>query len=241
MTARRVAWGIWGLTVALLAIWPLLGAAANRFSDEWILYAAMPAAVLAYATVGALITSRHPENRIGLILAGVGLAIAMALTAGDYMTLSARRTDPLPLVRWVAWLGRIAFALWLAPLPLLFLLYPNGQLASRRWRPVLWVLIGALCVNVSLFALTPGTLTTGFTERGGGVTNPVGLPLPWLRTVEGVTELTGLVALVCAALGAMSLVLRFCGSGAPPALSGSRSAGSATSARSSWSSPCWCS
>jgi len=209
VTAKRTAWGIWGLTVALLAVWPVLGGAADRFSDEWVLYATAPVAVLAYATVGALITSRQPENRIGLIFSGVGLAIAVALTAGDYMTLSDRQGEPLPLVRWVAWLGRVAFALWLAPLPLLFLLYPNGRLAGRRWRPVLWVLMAALCVNVSLFALTPGRLTTGFGESGAGVTNPVGLPLSWLRPIEDVTELAGLVALVCAGLAAVSLVLRY--------------------------------
>src|SRR5688572_11554239 len=109
MNARRVAWSIWGLTVALLAVWPFLGAAAGRLTEELVFYIVVPIAVVSYASVGALITSRHPENRIGLILAGVALAFAVALTAGDYATLAVRRSESLPFARWVAWLGRLAF------------------------------------------------------------------------------------------------------------------------------------
>jgi signal transduction histidine kinase len=210
MTGRRVAWGIWGLTLALLAIWPFLGAASGMLREELAFYIVVPIAVVSYATVGAMITSRHPENRIGLILAGIALAFAVALTAGDYATLAVRRPASLPLASWVAWLGRVAFALWLAPIPLLFLLYPNGRLASTRWRPVLWVLLAALGVNFSLYALTPGPLATGFAEPGeASIPNPLGLPIAWKTPIEGATELAGLVALVCAGLAALSLVLRF--------------------------------
>jgi signal transduction histidine kinase len=209
MTGRRVAWAIWGLTVALLAMWPFLGSASGGLRDELVFYIVVPVAVLAYATVGALITSRHPENRIGLILAGASLAFALSITAGDYTTLAVDRPDSLPFARWVAWLGRLGFALWLAPLPLLFLLYPNGRVVSPRWRPVLWVLLAALGVNISLFAVTPGPMTTGFGERGVAIANPLGLPLAWEAPVEGATELAGLVAVVCAGLAAVSLVLRF--------------------------------
>jgi signal transduction histidine kinase len=209
MNARRVAWGIWGFTLAVLAVWPFLGGAAGRLRDELIFYIVVPVAVFSYATVGALITSRHPENRIGLILAGVALAFAIALTAGDYATLAVRRPDSLPFAPWIAWLGRVSFALWLAPLPLLFLLYPNGRLASPRWRPVLWVLLAALGVNLSLFALTPGPLETGFVEIRGAIPNPLGLPIAWRTPIEDMTELAGLVALACAGLASLSLALRF--------------------------------
>jgi signal transduction histidine kinase len=208
MTARRVAWAVWALTIALLVVWPFLGSASGGLRDELVFYIVVPVAVLAYATVGALITSRHPENRIGLILAGASLAFAVSITAGDYTTL-ADRPDSIPFARWVAWVGRLGFALWLAPLPLLFLLYPNGRVVSPRWRPVLWVLLAALGVNLSLFAVTPGPMTTGFGERGVAFANPLGLPLSWKVPVEGATELAGLVALVCAGLAAVSLVLRF--------------------------------
>ena len=209
MTARRVAWGIWGLTVAILVAWFFVAAAAKTISDEWIFYVLVPIAIVSYATVGALITSRHPENRIGAILAGVALAFAISIVAGDYATLASHRVGGMPFARWVAWIGRVTFALWLAPLPLLFLLYPNGQVLSRRWRPVLWVLLAALAVNVTLLALTPGLVETGFSEPGASLRNPVGLPLAWKGPIEGATELAGMIAFACAGLAAISLVLRY--------------------------------
>ena len=208
MNARRVAWSIWALTLALLVVWPFLGAATGGLREELPFYGLVPVAVLAYATVGALITSRHSENVIGLILAGIGLAFALTLVAGDYATLSGTRPDPLPLDNWVAWLARLASAVWLAPVPLLFLLYPNGRVAGPRWRVILWITLTALSVLVSLFALTPGPLTSFASERSGELVNPIGLPLG-RRLVENVTELVGLVAVVCGALAIVSLVLRF--------------------------------
>ena len=204
-----MAWAIWAVTVALLVVWFFIAAAANTLADEWIFYVLVPIAIVSYATVGALITSRHPENRIGLILAGVALAFAVAVTAGDYTTLAGHRADSLPFASWVTWVGRVTFALWLAPLPLLFLLYPNGQVLSRRWRPVLWVLLAALGVNLTLFAVTPGAIETGFTESGAAIENPLGLPLAWKDPIQLATELAGLVAFICAGLAAISLVLRF--------------------------------
>jgi signal transduction histidine kinase len=209
MTARRVAWGIWGFTIALLVVWPFLGAASGGLHDELIFYLVVPIAVISYATVGALITSRHPENRIGLILAGIALAFAVALATGDYAAIAVQRPESLPFARWVAWVGRVAFALWLAPMPLLFLLYPNGRVASPRWRPVLWVLLAALGVNLILFAVSPGPLITGFAELNGRISNPLGLPLAWKNPVENVTEFAGLIAFACAGLAIISLALRF--------------------------------
>jgi signal transduction histidine kinase len=74
---------------------------------------------------------------------------------------------------------------------------------------VLWVLLAALAVNLTLFAVTPGRLEAAFSELGGSVSNPIGLPRAWRGPIEGATELAGFVALLCGALAVVSLVLRF--------------------------------
>ena len=94
--------------------------------------------VLAFPTVGALIASRRPQNPIGWIFVGLGSLFAVAAFASEYASY-ALLTEPgsLPAGETMAWLGSWLFV---APLiltgTLLFLLFPDGRLLSRRWRPV---------------------------------------------------------------------------------------------------------
>jgi hypothetical protein len=88
----------------------------------------------------------------------------------------------------------------------LLLLFPDGRLPSRRWRPLAW-LSGALLVLESLTeGLAPGPL-----ENQGGVPNPFGLEgLPWLT--DAALVLLPLLPL-CILASALSLALRYRRSG----------------------------
>ncbi|MGH2540840.1 MAG: histidine kinase [Actinomycetota bacterium] len=208
MTARRVAWAIWAVTMILLVAWLFLdlrdSAPAGVFA-----YAVLPPTMLAYATVGALITSRAPDNRIGLLLAWIGLALAVSLASGVYASSVFDDGVDLPAAGAAAWIGRAGFGFILAPIPLLFLLYPTGRVPGPRWRPILLVLLAALAINLTLFALTPGRIDAVFAEFDATVMNPFALPLAWRGVVEGVTGIAGLVAFACSVLAVVSLVLRF--------------------------------
>jgi hypothetical protein len=87
----------------------------------------------------------------------------------------------------------------------LILLFPNGRLPSRRWRPLAW-LSGAVIVLVSVgIALAPGPV-----EELGGVRNPLGLEgAPWVAYAAVVLPLLP----VCILASAVSLVLRYRRSG----------------------------
>ena len=210
MNGRRSAWAVWGLNAVLMIAMPFLAAAARTQESDAFGYVFIPLTVMGFATVGALIRSRQPGNRIGLILAWIGLAAATAIIAGTYATFSFDHAETtLPFARWAAWLGRAGFALMFAPIPMIFLLFPNGRVPSPRWRWLLWTMLGALATNVVLFAVTPGVVDSGFTELQTTVTNPLGLPASWKRTVETVTEIAGLVAFAGSFLCVLSLVLRF--------------------------------
>ncbi len=97
--------------------------------------------------------------------------------------------------------------LWVPAVGLLgiyvLLLFPDGKLPSRRWRP----LAGALLVLESLAeGLAPGPL-----ENQGGVPNPFGLEeFPWLG--DATLVLLPLLPL-CIVASAVSLVLRYRRSG----------------------------
>ena len=88
----------------------------------------------------------------------------------------------------------------------LLLLFPDGRLTSRRWRPLAW-LSGLMIVLLSTAeGLYPGPLP----ERGG-VRNPFGLEeYPWIVGAEMV--ILPLLPL-CILASAVSLVLRFRRSG----------------------------
>jgi hypothetical protein len=138
-TAARVAWGICALYwVAITVGYALRLSHGVGFAvlDElgWrIGYGS-------FATVGAFIASRRPGNVLGWVLCAVGLASAVAGFAQDYASYALLgRKEWLPGGLVMGWLGSwpwyIAFGLILTFLPLLF---PDGRLPSRRWRPVAW-------------------------------------------------------------------------------------------------------
>jgi hypothetical protein len=158
-TATRVAWGICGLYWAAISAGyalQLSHGTAQNVAEElgWrIGYGS-------FATVGAVIVSRRPRNRIGWILCVVGLTSGVAGFAQDYATWAlVHRRAWLPGGLVLGWLGSwpwyIAFGLIITFLPLLF---PNGRLPSRRWRPVAWLAGGYLALHCVWAAFAPRAL-----------------------------------------------------------------------------------
>jgi hypothetical protein len=162
---------------------------------------------LAFPLVGALIASRRPHNPIGWICLAVGL-LWMLLGLFDYYGvygLAKPDTVPFPVVIYA-----LAYWLWLPTVGLLavylLLLFPDGRLPSRRWRPLAW-LSGAVIVLLGVDSvLAPGPLTDL-----EGVRNPFGLEgAPWLVDA-GIVLLLLFVA--CILTSAVSLILRYRHSG----------------------------
>jgi hypothetical protein len=162
---------------------------------------------LAFPVVGALIVSRRPRNPIGWICLADGLLWALINMIQYYSTygLAAPGSVPFPVGifaltawGWVPAVGLLG--------TYLLLLFPDGRLPNRKWRPLAW-LCGAQMVSLSVVIfLTPGPLL-GL----GGARNPFGLEgLPWLAAAQFV-----LIPLLpaCMLASALSLVLRYRRSG----------------------------
>jgi hypothetical protein len=162
---------------------------------------------LAFPLVGALIASRRPHNPIGWICLAVGL-LWMLLGLFDFYGvygLAKPDTVPFPVVIYA-----LVEGLWLPTVGLLaiylLLLFPDGRLPSRRWRPLAW-LSGVVIVLLGVdIVLAPGELSDL-----EGVRNPFGLEgASWLADAEIVLLL---LFVACILASAVSLILRYRHSG----------------------------
>ena len=161
---------------------------------------------LAFPLVGALIASKRPQNPIGWICLTAGFLWMLIVLSDSYGTYGLAKPGSIPYPVASEALG---LWLWVPPVGLLgtylILLFPNGRLPSRRWRPLAW-LSGAVIVLGSVgIALAPGSV-----EDLGGVRNPFGLEgAPWVAYAAVVVPLLP----VCILASAVSLVLRYRRSG----------------------------
>jgi len=200
-----LAWSLAGLSVAMFLASIVLYVLAHSSQEATTTGGALSellifVAFLAFPLVGALIASRHPKNPVGWICLVVGL-FWMLIYLGD----SIPGSGPYPVT-----MDALTQWTWIPPVGLLgiylILLFPNGKLPSRRWRPLAW-LSGVVMVLASLaITFAPGPL-----EGHQGVRNPFGLEgAPWVATAVFIILL---LLPLCMVASALSLVLRYRRSG----------------------------
>jgi len=147
---RVLAWGLAGLVLLVLAGALVLLAFNARVMPPGKIgaYGFAAVAVVVYAGVGGLIAARVPGNAIGWLLTLGGLLLVMSMFLEQYGLLGlATAPGSLPAVRPVSALGSSTQNLAVASLIVLVLLFPDGRLPSRRWRPVLWIAVAAVMVS----------------------------------------------------------------------------------------------
>jgi GAF domain-containing protein len=205
--APWLVWSMWALSVTLVIITLILAYQNDPADFEANLLSAIlhAIALFLYATVGALIVSRHADNPIGWIFGMAALLVVLGVFAEEYAQYTLITVPgSLPggiLMAWLtAWPRNIGFFLMFT---FLMLLFPNGRLLSRRWRMVAWLAGSVIVLGAVLNAFKPGPL--GFVP---GVNNPLGM-----ENAAGVFELYeiiwGPVALVAITLCLTSVIVRF--------------------------------
>ncbi|MGH2650351.1 MAG: hypothetical protein ACRDHK_03970, partial [Actinomycetota bacterium] len=202
-TARRMAWGLLAFGVAL-AGGGLTFSALNGARGDFLENSLFGLIFMSMGVVGALIASRQPGNAIGWLLLWTTLVVAIAFVSDEYAIYTVV-TDPgaLPGGVWAAWVSGWAWAVGIAPMvTFLFLLFPDGHLGSRRWRPVAWAAGGALFVIAVAGMLHPEQ-DTSLPAR-----NPIGIESAG-RLLDGLLGAGFLFLVVLGLLSAASLVLRF--------------------------------
>ena len=161
------------------------------------------AIALVFAGVGALIASRQPDNAIGWIFLAAGVAAglgALAHSFADYWVDGNGGPDALgkaaALYGEVSWIPFIVM-----PATFLLLLFPDGRLLSRRWRPVAWCAAVGIAGSFVAGGLHPGPIPD-FPQ----VMNPIGVDSPLVDLLEGLSLLTVVIGVVGSSA---SLIVRF--------------------------------
>jgi hypothetical protein len=161
---RVAAWPLAGFTTGVL-VPALVLAALNagrlgtvRTGSDFLLTVAVGVGV----ATSQLVIRRLPWNAIGWLLALIELSLAASMFTDQY-ALYGLATAPgsLPAARTAGWAAGVLATVTVLLLAFLILLFPDGRLPSRRWRPVLWALV------VVTLGWVAGQFQAGTTVTGG--------------------------------------------------------------------------
>ena len=201
--ARRVAWGLLAFAVVLAGS-ALVLSALNGERGDLLSGTLFTLTFLAFALTGSLVASRRPDNSIGWLLLGTGLGFEIALVSTQYATY-ALRTDPgaLPGGVWAAWVSSWIWVAAIGPIvTFLVLLFPDGHVPSRRWRPVAWA------AGVDLVIIVVAGMVNPNADSGFPVANPIGIEAAG-QAVDALIGLAFLLLVVLALVSVESLIVRF--------------------------------
>ncbi len=203
MTRRRssfVAFSLFGLTLLLTAVsLVFLFRTLDVPTFPFGFRGATHFLTLSIASVGVLLASRRPENPIGWILLGVGVASGVQVFAAEYGILAGASGNNRGAAignwfdswLWVPITGAIGIYV--------FLLFPTGRLPSPRWRWALWAGTTGIVLFMGAFFLGTNTdlgFRNPFFRVGDAITGP-------MLAFGSILYLSGLAG------GASSLVVRF--------------------------------
>ncbi|MGH2556746.1 MAG: hypothetical protein ACRDHO_13645, partial [Actinomycetota bacterium] len=140
---RRSTWLAWSSCVVALAgagagfVVGLLDPTAPGYLEaigNVIFFASFP-------IVGAVIASRRPDNWIGWIFSGIGLSFGFATLSTEYAAYALLvKRGSIPGGGVASWMSTWAWSPGIVlTFTFLLLLFPTGNVPSRRWRPVAWL------------------------------------------------------------------------------------------------------
>ena len=194
-----LAFAVVAVIAAPLSLWLYLINRSHHVSVGY-LYGDHVAGLL-YPLVGAYLLRRRPDNRVGLIFAVTGIAGINGL-AGQYAVFATLvHHGSWPLGNLAAWINAWDWAPELAVPAFLALLFPDGTLASRRWKPVLVAAITGLSYAIVMMAITHHPI-----DASDKIYNP--WTISPSKTLGHISAIGILVVFACTILGLVSLVRR---------------------------------
>jgi two-component system, NarL family, sensor kinase len=167
-----------------------------------VVIALLAVTFLSVPLVGAAIARSEPRNPVGWIVLASGCFLPLATAAYLYARAAFQERADLPAASWAGWLDGWPWVPAVALVPIVgLLLFPNGRLPSRRWRPVLLVGVAVLAaISVSLLF---GATLLDFPDQA----NPTALPGTAGSIAGGLMTCVALIAPLSTA-GAWSVHVR---------------------------------
>ena len=189
-----------GATLVLLALGAGHETAGDRSTFGSWSGLSFAVASMAFATVGALVITRAPGNATGVLFCVTAVDIGLAALATQWADRALFIADgPAPGATAATWLQEVTAGPIFGLLALGLVLFPDGRLPSRRWRPVAWLAIAGMTATTVAIAVRPGPMVEPF-ER---VMNPLGIDglLALTDSALGFGFLATVAALLVAAFG----------------------------------------
>jgi signal transduction histidine kinase len=209
LAPTRSRWGtvLWVGAAAIFTIEAVVGLVFLHLNGESVAQQVpLVIAIGMFLVVGAIIVSRDPRNVIGLILLWTAAVTPWAFAASEVTTWLARHGYEGAGPALIGFMNNLGWLFGILPMVLLLpLLFPDGRLPSRRWRPILWVIGGMLALL--FISLLLGQRTFTGSNDVDGVLNPFYIP-----AIGQLPKLDPLVAFLFPAVflaAVVSLFLRF--------------------------------
>jgi len=126
--------------------------------------AGLLAVIAATAAVGLVVARHQPRNPTGWLLAGEAAYMLLSIATGAYAQMVYQLGyHALSFAGLPALVLSQMFSYSLTAFPLVILLFPDGGLPSRRWRPVVWAYLALTAATV--LATTAGVLSIAIGHR----------------------------------------------------------------------------
>ncbi len=204
-TARRLAWAIW-----IVGAMAFLGSTVFQLVEHEPFQPAdlsEPLAFAAIGVVGLIVALHQPRNAIGWLYLAVWLGSAGVFAVlQHYAYWAAISRSGAPGATFAVWFGNWAWVpIFVLLLTYPFLLFPDGHLPSRRWRPVAWAIgIGGVMWSIS-FAFEGADYTDALDHSAPNPFAPASL-VPFFNAAR---EVMAVVMIGLMAATVASLVMRY--------------------------------
>src|SRR5262245_21715347 len=205
VTTRAVAWSLLGVSAAFAIVGSWLNVIGHPTTSGLDYDIAFSASFLGFSAIGAVVAARVPANPIGWLLIAQGVCWELSGVMAGYANEALFVSDhSWPAGRLAAWSVNWLFIPAIAPVIVLFLLFPDGRLLSQRWRPVLWLTLLAVVLAFADSGFAPGPL-----HELPALANPLGLTRSAESVFRVVRDAGDLAFTIAAWLAIASLVVRF--------------------------------